>query len=429
MADIILKDRDGIDGEYLGVKAVKFNTTDGGTKTFIEGETGTTTVAPDFSEGDMVVTPEDGILLTEVTIQKPENLLPENILKDVDIAGVVGTHECQTGESSGGYLPRKAINFYDIYGNVVYSYTRAEAKLLTELPPVPEIEGFTTYGWSTTNNKSVLSEVQNEVAFRDVVPRYKKDDKVVDIFVVEVQDNTTITLNFYYLSYMQFDWGDGGGWVQGTGSGQGTISHTYSKAGRYIIAFYSSSASNCYVGYSSGSNNVMGVAWNGDYSLGINGCLVSALVCSNIKIGKYAFCNLPKLKFVAHKNTGQYSFYNCYSLETLVSLSSLSSNYALMYCYSLKRYTALTTQANQFVTLTGLTDFKYMSTNTLYSLPKTGNLRYIFTGTTAPTLSASFPSTYNGYTIYVPDDCVEAYKTKWSEQANYIKPLSEYPDY
>lgn len=99
MADIILKDRDGFDGEYLGVKAVKFNTTDGGTKTFIEGETGTTTVAPDFSEGDMVVTPEDGILLTEVTIQKPENLLPENILKDVDIAGVVGTLELPEGGS------------------------------------------------------------------------------------------------------------------------------------------------------------------------------------------------------------------------------------------------------------------------------------------------------------------------------------------
>lgn len=50
-----------------------------------------TTVELDFSEGDMVVVPEEGKLFEEVNILTPENLIPENIAEGVDIAGVIGT--------------------------------------------------------------------------------------------------------------------------------------------------------------------------------------------------------------------------------------------------------------------------------------------------------------------------------------------------
>lgn len=53
-------------------------------------ETVETTVALDFSDGDMVVTPEDGQSFSAVTIPKPENLSPENIAEGVEIAGVMG---------------------------------------------------------------------------------------------------------------------------------------------------------------------------------------------------------------------------------------------------------------------------------------------------------------------------------------------------
>ena len=50
-------------------------------------------IIPDFSAGDMTVAVEEGKLLREVTVVKPETLVPENVAKDVEIAGIVGTHE------------------------------------------------------------------------------------------------------------------------------------------------------------------------------------------------------------------------------------------------------------------------------------------------------------------------------------------------
>ena len=58
------------------------------------------TVELDFSNGDVTVTPSDGKLLSEVNISKPETLIPENIAKDIEVAGIVGTHE--GGGGSGG---------------------------------------------------------------------------------------------------------------------------------------------------------------------------------------------------------------------------------------------------------------------------------------------------------------------------------------
>lgn len=57
---------------------------------FTYGEAVSKTVELDFSGGDMTVPIADGELVTDLTITKPENLLPENIAKDVEIAGIVG---------------------------------------------------------------------------------------------------------------------------------------------------------------------------------------------------------------------------------------------------------------------------------------------------------------------------------------------------
>lgn len=97
MADIILKDRDGNDEIYEGITKVKFNTTDGGTQMFMEGESTTSDITPDFSQGDMVVVPEEGKFFSEVTVLKPTALTPENIAKDVNVAGIVGTLEAGGG--------------------------------------------------------------------------------------------------------------------------------------------------------------------------------------------------------------------------------------------------------------------------------------------------------------------------------------------
>jgi len=51
------------------------------------------TVTLDLEDGNQTVYPDSGKVLSEVEITKPDTLLPENIKKDVEIAGVVGTLE------------------------------------------------------------------------------------------------------------------------------------------------------------------------------------------------------------------------------------------------------------------------------------------------------------------------------------------------
>lgn len=63
----------------------------------------TKTVAePNFSSGNVVITPDTDKVLTQVTVVKDNDLVPENIVKDVNIFGVVGTAETGGG-ASGGY--------------------------------------------------------------------------------------------------------------------------------------------------------------------------------------------------------------------------------------------------------------------------------------------------------------------------------------
>lgn len=88
---IVLKDKDGNNVSYEGVVEVKLPTSDGGSKSFVAGVRVETTVKPDFSEGDMIVTSNDGELFSKVTVQKPAMLKPENVAEGVEIGGVVGT--------------------------------------------------------------------------------------------------------------------------------------------------------------------------------------------------------------------------------------------------------------------------------------------------------------------------------------------------
>jgi len=53
----------------------------------------TKTVTPNFANGNEVVTPTSGKVLTQVTVVKDSDLVPENIVKGVNIFGVVGTVE------------------------------------------------------------------------------------------------------------------------------------------------------------------------------------------------------------------------------------------------------------------------------------------------------------------------------------------------
>lgn len=62
------------------------------------------TVDLSMASGNQVIAPDDGYSLSEVTVTKPATLTPENIKKDVDIGGVVGTME-------GGVSGKRSVTF------------------------------------------------------------------------------------------------------------------------------------------------------------------------------------------------------------------------------------------------------------------------------------------------------------------------------
>lgn len=99
--DVITENWDGSTEVHPGVESVSLETEDGGEKEFIlkdlVAEPVEKTVELDFSGGDMTVTPEEGQVFSSILIPKPPNLIPENIPKDLDIAGVIGAMAASSG--------------------------------------------------------------------------------------------------------------------------------------------------------------------------------------------------------------------------------------------------------------------------------------------------------------------------------------------
>lgn len=88
---IILKDRAGNDIVYQDKHSIFIPDTSGGLTEFFTGEKVEKIIDPDFSEGNMEIAAEAGTFLEKVTVNKPEALLPENIREGEMVAGVTGT--------------------------------------------------------------------------------------------------------------------------------------------------------------------------------------------------------------------------------------------------------------------------------------------------------------------------------------------------
>lgn len=99
---IVLKDRNGKDVEYYGIETVTFDTTTKGKQqTYTKGvAVEGLEIVPDFSGGDMPVSAGEGIMVKSATIKKPDALFPDNIRNGVDIGGVAGTFIGDTEEQT-----------------------------------------------------------------------------------------------------------------------------------------------------------------------------------------------------------------------------------------------------------------------------------------------------------------------------------------
>lgn len=102
--ELVVKTRDGTPVTHdVTNNTVRIVGVDGEAKGFVFAddvpEAVEKTVNVDWSEGDMVVTPEAGQVFSSILIPKPETAIPENILKDVNLGGVIGAAVAGSGNS------------------------------------------------------------------------------------------------------------------------------------------------------------------------------------------------------------------------------------------------------------------------------------------------------------------------------------------
>lgn len=89
--NISIKNRNGKAVAHNGVTSITLDTPEGEELTIGINNEVEKSVDLDFSNGNMIVVPEGDDVFSKVEIQKPENLIPDNIAEGVDIAGIIGT--------------------------------------------------------------------------------------------------------------------------------------------------------------------------------------------------------------------------------------------------------------------------------------------------------------------------------------------------
>lgn len=119
----------------------------------------TKTVDLDMAVGNQTISPDEGKVLSSVVVTKPTTLVAENIKRDVNIGGVIGTLEGGAGATEP-YIEET----YDANGNLIdakmYGYTKVrdyafyycKNLALTSLP-----EGLTSMGNSAFSNCTNLA--------------------------------------------------------------------------------------------------------------------------------------------------------------------------------------------------------------------------------------------------------------------------------
>ena len=104
MPDVKIKGWSGTEFSYQNVPKIWLNAPESTEESpvlvpYTYGEAVSKTVEPDFSGGDMALDIPDGELVKELTITKPETLIPKNIASGVTVAGIAGTHDGGGGGS------------------------------------------------------------------------------------------------------------------------------------------------------------------------------------------------------------------------------------------------------------------------------------------------------------------------------------------
>ncbi|MBO5159641.1 MAG: leucine-rich repeat domain-containing protein [Lachnospiraceae bacterium] len=276
-------------------------------------------VSLSMTNGDQVVEADKNTVLNKITILKPATLVPANIVKDVEIGGVVGVFE-GSGSSSGDYK----VTVIDYDGTVIAEQYCNEGDVFT-LPDAPTHERLVFDGWS-----SPIGIIDNTVTVKDydiaIGATYYTASGATEIDVkLTTYHGLTITFNDVLTGCTSIDWGDG--------TTDNSLTHTYANYGEYTIKIYG-------ITDISSSSYKTGLLSTGDKS---NLQVLRVFLSNSMKtIGKYAFYQFKSMLYIVFpssiKSIGSSAMSYCESLKFLIfplNLTSISSEITYM-CYSTK---------------------------------------------------------------------------------------------
>lgn len=290
---------------------------------------------------------KDGLSSVEVTTAVPQPSGKITITEngtDIDVSSYA-----TADVSVGGGIEEKDVNFYDAYGNLVYSYTKADFLELSEMPANPEVQGLTATGWNFTLAQAKEQLTTYKLDELDVGQEYTSNDGSVQIYITIDNDNYKspyLNLEVESNQTCEIDWGDGSTHDTVAGGSQ-SIQHTYSTTGSYVIKLVTSNYGLTILGaYNSSYNSP--ILTDGNNANSVASCVYQGYIRKIIGNGylalyPYACKNLYNLEYVinfrnlAGQSSSGYTFYNCYKLKYLCfNFRSFIGTQSCAYCYDLK---------------------------------------------------------------------------------------------
>ena len=326
-----------------------------------------------------------------------------------------------TGGGGGGTATSPSdVNFYDYDGTLLYSYTIAEANLLTELPQPPTHDGLTFQEWNYS-----LESVQTATRRMDIGATYITSDGKTRLYIM-VPANSEPGLppprNQVLLYFQQtvangvtIDWGDGSEPETLPGTGVVNTTHTYETAGDFVISLSPVDGCELELGSGSDSNCVMGPT--GDNRRVYRNMLKRVEVGSSVTSigdGAFSYCYSLSSAVIPDGVTsiGGSAFSKCYSLSSAVIPDGVTSigDGAFSYCYCL----------SSAVIPDSVTSIGGRAFSNCYGIKE-----YHCKPLTPPTLSSTnvFSEIPSDCIIYVPVGSLESYTTatNWSTYASYMQ--------
>ena len=257
---------------------------------------------------------ESGQFLTgNQTILGDSDLLPENIAEGVTIFNVTGTHR-------GGSLEEQYCNFYDYDGTLLYSYPMDQiSSIYSSLPANPTHHTtWTAQGWNWT-----ISEIQNMV---------NSGATIIDVG----QIYQTVTLLSVHVTMIHLEGVPPGEryWLQLYFSGNNTYVNVYSSSGSYEDVHYVNQFG--LIGpfdLYNDTETLQIVVYSGSIEFKNNNTNCILRLDGNLdgyENNRAAIDLITSIHLGDNVSIGDYAFYHCRRLETILIPNSQAITYGII---------------------------------------------------------------------------------------------------